>query len=113
MRQLFGSEGPSAALDDIEDEDTLDYIFGQSKLTVGEGGTLKVLKPKPIDIEDNDRRRMYRAHVLEGTSRWSPFPRLCRILSLWTTRRPPAMVRALWVWIWRGGGAQWTRLLMK
>lgn len=63
MRQLFGSEGSSSAIDDIDDEDALDYIFGGTRLSLGEGGVLRVPKPEPVDIEDNDRRRMYRVRL--------------------------------------------------
>lgn len=66
MRQLFGSEGSSSMMDDIDERDAMDFIFGQSKLLIGEGGALKIPKPEPIKIEDSDRRRMFRARVLEG-----------------------------------------------
>lgn len=64
--ELFGSEGPSLVLDDIDDEDAMDFIFGRAKLSLGEDWVLKIPKPEPLDIVDNDRRLMYRARVLEG-----------------------------------------------
>lgn len=65
-RELFGSEGPSSVLDDIDDEDAMDFIFGEAKLSLGEDGVLKIPKPEPLDTVDNDRHQMYRARVLEG-----------------------------------------------
>jgi hypothetical protein len=53
-------------MDDIEAEDALDFIFSRGHLTLDEGGALRVPKPKPLEIGENDQRHMYRARVLEG-----------------------------------------------
>lgn len=53
-------------LDDIDDEDAMDFIFGGTRLGLGEDGVLRVPKLEPLDISDNERSRMYRARVLEG-----------------------------------------------
>jgi hypothetical protein len=63
---LFGSRSASSAMDDIEDEDALDFFFGRGHFTLDEGGALTVLKPKPLEIGENDQCRMYRTRVLEG-----------------------------------------------
>jgi len=65
-RLLFGSGSTSVMLDDVEDEDAIDFIFGRGCLTLDESGTLKVPKPEPLELEERDQRRMYRARVLEG-----------------------------------------------
>lgn len=63
---LFGSKGSSSVLNDIDDEDAIDFLFGQGGLSLDEGGVLKVPKPEPLEIGDNNQRCMYRARVLEG-----------------------------------------------
>ena len=65
-RLLFGSGSASVMLDDVEDEDAIDFIFGRACLTLDESGTLKVPKPEPLELEERDQRRMYHARVLEG-----------------------------------------------
>jgi hypothetical protein len=60
-------------MDDIEDKDALAFIFGQGRLTLDEGGALRVLKPEPPKIGQNDQRRMYRVRVLEGDLPLVPF----------------------------------------
>jgi hypothetical protein len=35
-------------------------------LTLDEGGALRVLKPEPLEIGENDQRHIYRVRVLEG-----------------------------------------------
>jgi hypothetical protein len=51
---LFGSRSASLAMDDIEDEDALDFIFGQGHFTLDVGGALTVLKPEPLEIGESD-----------------------------------------------------------
>jgi hypothetical protein len=41
-------------MDDIEDKDALAFIFSQGHLTLDEGGALRVLKPEPPEIGEND-----------------------------------------------------------
>lgn len=43
-------------------------------MSVDEGGLLKVPKPNPLVIKDNDRRRMFRARVLDGELPLVPVP---------------------------------------
>ena len=60
---LFGSGATSVVLDD---EDAIDFIFGRGHLSLDAEGELKVPKPEPLDLDERDHRRMYRARVLEG-----------------------------------------------
>ena len=63
---LFGSGSASVMLDDVEDEDAIDFIFVCGRLTLDESGTLKVPKHEPLELEERVQHRMYRARVLEG-----------------------------------------------
>lgn len=63
---LFGSGSVSGAMEDVEDEDAIDYIFGRGRLSLDDEGNLRVPKPKPLELYERDHRRMYRARVLEG-----------------------------------------------
>jgi hypothetical protein len=63
---LFGSGSTSGVLDDVDDEDATDFIFGQGFLSLDAEGELKVPKPEPLELDEHDHRRMYRARVLEG-----------------------------------------------
>lgn len=56
----------SGVLDDVDDEDAIDFIFGQGRQSLGAKGVLKVPKPEPLELGERDHRRMYRARVLEG-----------------------------------------------
>ena len=53
-------------LDDVDDEDVIDFIFWQGHLSLDAEGELKVPKPEPLELNERDHRRMYRARVLEG-----------------------------------------------
>ena len=53
-------------LDDVDDEDSIDFIFGQGRLSLDAEGELKVPKPEPLELDERDHQRMYRARVLEG-----------------------------------------------
>jgi hypothetical protein len=53
-------------LDDIEDEDAIDFIFGRGRLTLDDKGKLKVSKPEPMELDERDQHRMYHMRVLEG-----------------------------------------------
>jgi hypothetical protein len=70
---LFGLGSPSSAMNDIEDEDALDFIFGQGCLTLDKCGALRVPKLEPLEIGQNYQRRMYRARVLGGDLTLVPF----------------------------------------
>ena len=52
--------------DDIEDEDAIDYLYGQGHLSLDDEGILRVPKLEPLELHEHDHRRMYRARVLEG-----------------------------------------------
>ena len=65
-RLLFGSGSASGVLDDVDDEDAINFIFGRGRLSFDAEGKLKVPKPEPLDLDERDHRRMYRARVLEG-----------------------------------------------
>ena len=65
-RFLFGSESTSGVLDDVDDEDAMDFIFGRGRLSLDAEGELKVPKPEPLELDEHDHRRMYHARVLEG-----------------------------------------------
>ena len=53
-------------LDDVDDEDAMDFIFGRGRLSLDAEGELKVPKPEPLELDERDHRCMYRARVLEG-----------------------------------------------
>jgi hypothetical protein len=53
-------------LDDVDDEDAIDFIFGQGRLSLNAEGELKVPKPEPLELDEHDHQRMYSARVLEG-----------------------------------------------
>ena len=65
-RLLFGLGSTSGVLDDVDDEDAIDFIFGRGHLSLDCEGELKVPKPEPLDLDERDHRRMYRVRVLEG-----------------------------------------------
>lgn len=44
----------------------MEFLFGQGRLSLDEGGVLKVPKPEPLEIDENDQCRMLCARVLEG-----------------------------------------------
>ena len=53
-------------LDDVEDEDAIDFIFGRGRLSLDAEGELMVPKPEPLELDEHDHLRMYHARVLEG-----------------------------------------------
>jgi hypothetical protein len=63
---LFGSGSTSGVLDDVDDENDIDFIFGRGCLSLDAEGELKVPKPEPLELDEHDHRHMYRARVLEG-----------------------------------------------
>lgn len=64
---LFGSSsGAPHVDDDVDEADTIDFLFGKGKVVVDSKGLLKVLKPEPMELNEQDRRFMYQARVLEG-----------------------------------------------
>ena len=52
-------------LDDVDDEDAIDFIFGRGRLSLDAEGELKVPKPEPLELDERDHWRMYHARVLE------------------------------------------------
>ena len=65
-RLFFASRSTLGVLDDVDDEDAIDFIFGRGHLSLDAEGELKVPKPEPLDLDERDHRRMYRARVLQG-----------------------------------------------
>ena len=63
---LFGSGSTLGVLDDVDDEDVIDFIFGQGRLSLDAEGELNVSKPEPLELDKCDHRHMYHARVLEG-----------------------------------------------
>ena len=64
---LFGSGSTLGVLDDVDDEDVIDFIFGQGRLSLDAEGELNIVsKPKPLELDKCDHRHMYHARVLEG-----------------------------------------------
>ena len=53
-------------LDDVDDEDAIDFIFGRGSLSLDAEGELKMPKLEPLDLDERDHRRMYHTRVLEG-----------------------------------------------
>ena len=64
-RLLFGSGSTSGVLDDVNDEDAIDFIFGQGHLSLDAEGELKVPNLEPLELDERDHWRMYHARVLE------------------------------------------------
>jgi hypothetical protein len=50
----------------LMEEDAIEFIFGEGCLSLDAEGKLRVLKPEPLELDERDYRRMYRARVLEG-----------------------------------------------
>ena len=63
---LFGSGSFLGVLDDVDDDDAIDFIFGRGRLSLEAERELKVLKSELLDLDERDHRRMYRTRVLEG-----------------------------------------------
>ena len=53
-------------LDDVDNEDAIDFLFERGCLSLDAEGELKVPKPEPLELDERDHRRMYRARILEG-----------------------------------------------
>ena len=53
-------------MDDVDDEDVIDFIFGQGRLSLDADGELNVSKPEPLELDKCDHRHMYHVRVLEG-----------------------------------------------
>jgi hypothetical protein len=53
-------------LDDVDDENVIDFIFGLGRLSLDAEGELNVSKPEPLERDKCDHRHMYHARVLEG-----------------------------------------------
>lgn len=63
---LFGSESILGVLDDMSDQDAVDYIYECGNLGLDDKGNLRVPKPEPLELGERDFRQMYRARLLEG-----------------------------------------------
>ena len=64
---LFGSRSTLGVLDDVDDEDVIDFIFGQGRLSLDAEGELTIVsKPEPLELDKCDHRHMYHVRVLEG-----------------------------------------------
>ena len=53
-------------MDDVDDEDAIDFIFGRGRLSLDAERELKVPKLEPLDLDERDHRHMYHVRVLEG-----------------------------------------------
>ena len=51
-RFLFGSESTSGVLDDVDDEDAIDFIFWRGRLSLDAEGELKVPKLELLDLDE-------------------------------------------------------------
>ena len=49
---LFGSGSTLGVLDDADDEDAIDFIFGRGRLSLDAEGELKVPKLEPLDLDE-------------------------------------------------------------
>ena len=66
-RFLFGLGSTLGVLDDVDDEDAIDFIFGRGRLSLDAKGELNIVsKPEPLELDKCDHRHMYHARVLEG-----------------------------------------------
>ena len=63
---LFGSGSFLGVLDDVDDDDAIDFIFGRGRLSLEAERELKVLKSELLDLDERDHQCMYRTRVLEG-----------------------------------------------
>ena len=49
---LFGSGSFLGVLDDVDDEDAIDFIFGRGRLSLDAKGELKVPKLELLDLDE-------------------------------------------------------------
>ena len=63
---LFSSGAVLGVVDDISDQDAVDYIYGRGNLGLEDEGNLRVPKPEPLDLDECDFQWMYHVRVLEG-----------------------------------------------
>lgn len=59
---IFGLGASSGVVDD----DVIDYVFGQGRLSLDGEGNLKLSKLEPMELDEHNHRHMYRSRVLEG-----------------------------------------------
>ena len=69
---LFSSGAVLGVVDDISDQDAVDYIYGRGNLGLEDEGNLRVPKLKPLDLDECDFQRMYHVRVLEGDLSFVP-----------------------------------------
>jgi hypothetical protein len=53
-RMLFGLGLVLGVGEDINNQDAIDYLYGQENLSLDDKGKLRVLKPKPLELEERD-----------------------------------------------------------
>ena len=63
---IFALGASSGVVDDVVDDDAIDCLFGQGRLSLDGEGNLKVPKSEPMEFDEHDHRRMYRSRILEG-----------------------------------------------
>jgi hypothetical protein len=51
---LFGSGSTSGVLDDVDDDNVIDFIFGRGCLSLDAEGELKVPKLEPLELDERD-----------------------------------------------------------
>lgn len=65
-RMLFGSGSTSGVVDNISDQDVVDYIYGRGNFGLDDEDNLRVPKLEPLELDERDHQRMHRARVLDG-----------------------------------------------
>jgi hypothetical protein len=51
---LFGLGLVFGVGEDINNQDAIDYLYGQENLSLYDKGKLRVLKPEPLELEERD-----------------------------------------------------------
>ena len=63
---IFGSRSVLGVIDDVDDDDAIDFVFGRGCLCLDDEGNLKAPKPESMELDERDHRHMYRVRILEG-----------------------------------------------
>lgn len=61
LRQVFGAPPNPITLDDVDDDEAVNYVLGEGEGGVGADGALKVPKVEPYEGQFATRSRRYRA----------------------------------------------------
>jgi len=65
-QEIFGKKGLGYESDQVSLDDAVSFVLRCGNATFGQDSLWRVPKPEPIEINDRDRRYMYRARVLVG-----------------------------------------------